>query len=262
MTATVEQIESWIVDVPTIRPHKLSMTTMGCQSLVIVRLTRSDGICGIGEATTIGGLSYGVESPEAISSAITHYLTPLLKGQPADNLNALTARMNGAIKGNTFAKSAIETALLDAQGKALGLPISALLGGALQTALPVLWTLASGDTAKDIAEGEKLLAEGRHRAFKLKIGARELATDLRHTRAIVEALGDRASIRVDVNQAWDAATGAKGCRELAAMGVDLIEQPVSAHDNAALVRLSQQIETAILADEAVATAYDGYQLAQ
>ncbi|HCC8530011.1 muconate cycloisomerase, partial [Klebsiella pneumoniae] len=54
----------------------------------------------------------------------------------------------------------------------------------------------------------------------------------------------------------------KGCRELAAMGVDLIEQPVSAHDNAALVRLSQQIETAILADEAVATAYDGYQLAQ
>ncbi|HFT4649189.1 TPA: muconate cycloisomerase family protein [Klebsiella pneumoniae] len=262
MTATVEQIESWIVDVPTIRPHKLSMTTMGCQSLVIVRLTRSDGICGIGEATTIGGLSYCVESPEAISSAITHYLTPLLKGQSADNLNALTARMNGAIKGNTFAKSAIETALLDAQGKALGLPVSALLGGALQTALPVLWTLASGDTAKDIAEGEKLLAEGRHRAFKLKIGARELATDLRHTRVIVEALGDRASIRVDVNQAWDAATGAKGCRELAAMGVDLIEQPVSAHDNAALVRLSQQIETAILADEAVTTAYDGYQLAQ
>lgn len=106
------------------------------------------------------------------------------------------------------------------------------------------------------------MAEGRHRAFKLKIGARELATDLRHTRAIVEALGDRASIRVDVNQAQDAATGAKGCRELAAMGVDLIEQPVSAHDNAATVRLSQQIETAILADEAVATAYDGYQLAQ
>lgn len=54
MTATVERIESWLVDVPTIRPHKLSMTTMGCQTLVIVRITRSDGICGIGEATTIG----------------------------------------------------------------------------------------------------------------------------------------------------------------------------------------------------------------
>ncbi len=97
----------------------------------------------------------------------------------------------------------------------------------------MLWTLASGDTAKDIAEGENCWPKAGHRAFKLKIGARELATDLRHTRAIVEALGDRASIRVDVNQARDAATGAKGCRELAAMGVDLIEQPVSAHDNAA-----------------------------
>ncbi len=262
MTVTIERIESWLVDIPTIRPHKLSMTTMGCQTLAIVRITRSDGICGIGEATTIGGLSYGVESPEAIVSAINHYLKPLLKGQPADNLNSLTARMNGAVKGNTFAKSAIETALLDAQGKALGLPVSALLGGALTTSLPVLWTLASGDTEKDIAEGERLLAERRHRAFKLKIGARELATDLRHTRAIVEALGDRASIRVDVNQAWEATVAAKGCRELAAMGVDLIEQPVSAQDNTTLVRLSHHIGTAILADEAVATHYEGYRLAQ
>ncbi len=77
--------------------------------------------------------------------------------------------MNGAIKGNTFAKSAIETALLDARGKALGLPVSALLGGA-QTALPVLWTLASGDTAKDIAEGENCWPKAAT-AFKLKIGA-------------------------------------------------------------------------------------------
>ena len=174
MTATVEHIESWVVDVPTIRPHKLSMTTMGCQTLVIVRITRSDGICGIGEATTIGGLSYGGESPEAIQSAITHYFTPLLKGQPAGNLNALTSRIRSAIKGNTFAKSAIETALLDAQGKALGLSVSALLGGALNTVLPVLWTLASGNTDNDIAEGQRLLDAGRHRAFKLKIGAREL----------------------------------------------------------------------------------------
>lgn len=47
MSATIEHIESWLVDVPTIRPHKLSMTTMGCQTLVIIRITRSDGIDGI-----------------------------------------------------------------------------------------------------------------------------------------------------------------------------------------------------------------------
>ncbi len=46
------------------------------------------------------------------------------------------------------------------------------------------------------------------------------------------------------------------------MGIDLIEQPVSAQDNAALVRPSHHIETAILADEAVATYFDGYRSAQ
>lgn len=262
MSATIERLETWLVDLPTIRPHKLSMTTMGCQTLVILRMTRSDGICGLGEATTIGGLSYGAESPEGIKSALDNYLAPLLIGQAADDVNPLLARINSAVKGNTFAKSAIETALLDAKGKALGLPVSALLGGALADRLPVLWTLASGDTAKDIAEGERLLAEGRHRAFKLKIGARELATDLAHTRAIVEALGEHASIRVDVNQAWDASTAARGCAELAAMGVDLIEQPVAAFDREALVRLSHRGRAAILADEAVASAEDGFDIAR
>lgn len=262
MSATIERLETWLVDLPTIRPHKLSMTTMGCQTLVILRITRSDGICGLGEATTIGGLSYGAESPEGIKSALDNYLSPLLKGQPADDINPLLVRINSAVKGNTFAKSAVETALLDAKGKALGLPVSALLGGALSDRLPVLWTLASGDTTKDIAEGETLLAEGRHRAFKLKIGARALETDLSHTRAIVEALGDRASIRVDVNQAWDASTAARGCAELAAMGVDLIEQPVAAHDREALVRLSHRGRAAILADEAVASAEDGFDIAR
>ncbi|WP_237929997.1 enolase C-terminal domain-like protein, partial [Buttiauxella sp. S19-1] len=253
MSATIEHLESLIVDLPTIRPHKLSMTTMGCQTLVILRLTRSDGITGLGEATTIGGLSYGVESPEGIKSAIDTYLAPLLEGQPADNVNRLVALMNKCVRGNTFAKSAIETALLDAQGKALGLPVSALLGGALTSELPVLWTLASGDTAKDIAEGQKVLAQGRHNAFKLKIGARDLRTDLQHTRAIIEALGSQASIRVDVNQAWDASQAVRGCAELDAMGIDLIEQPVAAHDIESLVRLSQRGNAAILADEAVAS---------
>jgi muconate cycloisomerase len=72
-----------------------------------------------------------------------------------------------------------------------------------------------------IAKGKGCWPKVAIRHFK-KIGARELATDLRHTRAIVEALGDRASIRVDVNQAWDATAAAKGCRELAAMGIDLL----------------------------------------
>ena len=64
-TARVEDVETVIVDLPTIRPHQLSMTTMKGQTLMIVRIRMSDGIVGIGEGTTIGGLAYGRRVPRA-----------------------------------------------------------------------------------------------------------------------------------------------------------------------------------------------------
>ncbi|MGU3523135.1 muconate cycloisomerase family protein [Enterobacteriaceae bacterium C23F] len=261
MSITIESIACWLVDIPTVRPHKLSMTTMGCQTLTIVRMTCAEGVVGWGEATTIGGLSYGAESPEAIKSAIETYLSPLLCGQTFSGVAALAQAMNAGVKGNTFAKSALETAFLDALGKSLNLPVSSLLGGALTQRLPVLWTLASGDTEKDIAEGQRLLAEGRHNTFKLKIGARDLATDIRHALAIKAALGEDVSIRVDVNQAWDLTTAIQGMAQLQAGGIDLVEQPIPLWDRRGLIALSQRFEVPILADEAVATSHDGYALA-
>jgi len=261
MSITVESIACWLVDIPTVRPHKLSMATMGCQTLTIVRMTCAEGVVGWGEATTIGGLSYGAESPEAIKSAIETYLSPLLCGKTFTGPAALALTMNASVKGNTFAKSALETAFLDAQGKMLGVPASTLLGGAICERLPVLWTLASGDTEKDIEEGRHLLAEGRHHAFKLKIGARDLTTDIRHALAIKSALGDEVSIRVDVNQAWDLTTAVKGMRQLQDGGIDLVEQPIPLWDRQGLITLSQRFEVPILADEAVGTSHDGYALA-
>src|SRR3984957_50279 len=77
----IERVETFLVDLPTIRPHKLSMTTMSGQTLMLVRIYSSDGIVGLGEGTTIGGLAYGAESPESMKLAIDTYFTPhLLKG--------------------------------------------------------------------------------------------------------------------------------------------------------------------------------------
>jgi muconate cycloisomerase len=239
MSLTIDAIASWLVDIPTIRPHKLSMVTMGCQTLTIVKITFSNGVTGWGEGTTIGGLSYGPESPEAIKSAIDNY----------------------AVKGNTFAKSALETAFLDGLGKTLNLPVSALLGGALTHRLPVLWTLASGSTEKDIAEGHRLVAEGRHNSFKLKIGAQPLKQDLAHARAIKSALGEEINVQVDVNQAWDMTTALKAIPQLHAAGISLIEQPIPLYDHRNLIALSQRVDATILADEAVTDAYSGFALA-
>ncbi|MCU1716931.1 muconate cycloisomerase family protein [Pseudomonas sp. 5P_3.1_Bac2] len=259
--ALIESLTATIVDLPTIRPHQLAMHTLQRQTLVIIRLRCSDGIEGIGESTTIGGLAYGNESPESIKQNIDSHFAPMLRGLPASNINAAMHKLDLLAKGNNFAKSGIESALLDAQGKRLGLPVSELLGGRVHDSLEVAWTLASGNTARDIAEAEQMLEARRHRIFKLKIGAKPLAHDLRHVLAIKQELGDRASVRVDVNQYWDESQAIHACQVLGANGIDLIEQPIARTNRAGQVRLNLRSLAPIMADESIESVEDAFSLA-
>lgn len=247
--ALVERVETVLVDLPTIRPHKLSVATMDGQTLMIVKVHCSDGVVGIGEGTTIGGLAYGGESPESMKLAIDRYFSTVMIGQDARHVRALMLRIGKMVKENRFAKSAVETALLDAQGKRTGLPVSELLGGRLRERLPVAWTLASGDTARDIAESEQMLDLRRHRIFKLKIGSRSVRDDVAHVAAVKRALGDRASVRVDVNMAWSETQAAEGMTALADAGCELVEQPVASAQ--ALRRLVRRFPIALMADESL-----------
>lgn len=248
-SVTVERVETLLLHLPTIRPHQLSMATMNGQTLMLVRLYCSDGTVGIGEGTTIGGLAYGAESPEGMKLAIDTYFTPLLVGADANHVQAVMARLNAAIRDNRFAKCAVETALYDALGKRTRLPVSELLGGRHRDSLPVAWTLASGDTAKDIAEAEAMLDARRHRIFKLKIGKRAVADDVAHVAAIRRALGDRAAVRVDVNMAWSELEARHGLAALADAGCELAEQPVASVE--ALGRLVGKYPIAVMADESL-----------
>ncbi len=257
----IERIEAYLVDVPTIRSHVLAMATMNSQTLCLVCIYSSDGIVGIGEATTIGGLSYGPESPESIKLTIDTYIAPLLEGLDATRPAHAMARLSSQIVDNHFAKCAIETALLDAQGKRAGLPVSELIGGRRRDRLPVLWTLASGNTALDIEEAEDLIARGRHNAFKLKIGKRRLEDDVAHVATIKAALGKRASVRVDVNMAWDEPTASRGIDMLADAGCDLVEQPIERSNSAGMARLSARARIPIMADEALNGPASAYALA-
>jgi muconate cycloisomerase len=234
-SVTIERIETRLVDLPTIRPHKLSVATMHGQTLMLVKVFCSDGVTGLGEGTTIAGMAYGPESPEAMKLAIDTYLAPAIIGKDATRIQTLMAFLGKLAKVNHFAKSALETALLDAHGKRLGVPVSELLGGRRRDRLPVAWTLASGDTATDIAEAERMLDLRRHNVFKLKIGAKAPEADIRHVAAIKQAVGDRASVRVDVNMAWSETQAARAIPALADAGCVRDAQQVASA--AALARL-------------------------
>ncbi|MGB7193031.1 MAG: muconate/chloromuconate family cycloisomerase [Collimonas pratensis] len=262
MDAVIEKMEVLLLDVPTIRPHRLSVATMHHQTLVLLRLFSSDGIVGWGEATTIGGLAYGGESPESIKINIDTYIAPLLLGRDASQIALLMALMAKNVQGNRFAKCALETALCDAQAQRLGVPLSALFGGRVRESLPVAWTLASGDTVRDIAEAEKMLDLRRHNIFKLKIGLRPVREDVAHVAAIKRALGERASVRVDVNQAWSETDAVLGMALLHDAGVDLVEQPIAARNHEGLRQLRAKNNIPLMADEALHGPLDAMALAR
>ncbi|MGR9181937.1 muconate/chloromuconate family cycloisomerase [Rhizobium leguminosarum] len=243
----IVSIEATILDLPTIRPHTLSMVTMNRQSMTIVRVRCSDGIEGLGEGTTIGGLAYGPESPEGMKLTIDEYIAPLLLGCDPTRVQATMDRVRKAVKGNHFAKCAVECALLDCQARRLGVPMSELLGGRRREKLPVAWTLASGDTAKDIDEAQALLDRRRHKDFKLKIGVKSIKEDIRHVAAIRKALPDMASVRVDVNMAWREREARNAIAALGDAGCVLVEQPVCGV--APLARLTRVSPIAMMADE-------------
>ena len=257
---TITSVETILLDLPTIRPHVLSMASIDTQTVALVTITASDGIEGNGEGTTIAGLSYGEESPEGIKLAIDTYIAPLLIGLPANQVGLAMANIQSKVTGNRFAKNAIETALLDAHGKRLGIPASELLGGRRRETLPVLWTLASGSPEEDIDEAKRLIAERRHNAFKIKIGRREPADDIAHVASIRNALGDDVSLRVDANQRWSESTTRACLPALAAAGVSLIEQPVPYRSRAAMARLRAISPVSIMADEAIQGPQDIFDL--
>lgn len=248
---TIERVETFLLDVPTIRPHILAMATMHHQSMVILRVTFSDGTQGVGEATTIGGLSYGEESPESIKLTLDNYITPILLKQPYKSIGETMSLLNRNIVHNRFAKCAVEIALYDALGHRLGVPVSELLGGRVTDRLNVLWVLASGNLEKDIDEAHQMIDDRRHNVFKIKIGKRSVDDDVAHVAAVKKAIGDTGRVQVDVNQAWTRTQANRGASMLADVGIDLIEQPLVYHDVEGAQHLVNQGAIPIMLDESV-----------
>lgn len=256
----IRSINTLLVPIPTIREHKLACTVMREQVLVLVHIQTEDGYEGWGEATTIGGLSYAEESPHSIKTNIDTYFTPLLlKENPTSTAKAMQL-LNKHISGNRFAKCAIETALLDIEGKRLGIPVSELLGGRVRDELEVAWTLASGNTDTDIIEAKQMIEQKRHRIFKLKIGSNPIDEDIAHVLAIKQAIPEYR-VTVDVNQAWTELEAMKAIKHLQAGGVNLIEQPISMRNHAGLKRLKTRFDVAIMADEIVQDPQNAFHLA-
>ena len=151
-------------------------------------------------------------------------------------------------------------ALHDLIGKALGVPVGALIGGLHKTHVVVAIEIAGG-APDDMARECLAFMEKGVRAFKPKIGA-DPDGDADRLRAIREAVGPEVSLRADANQGYNTKEAIRLCRlaERAGVGLELLEQPVAAWDLDGMAFVRRAVDTPIEADESCYSVQDAMQI--
>ena len=229
-------------------PFTISRSTSLEEEVVWVELAH-DGVFGFGEAQPQE--HYG----ESVAGA-TAFLDEAqgLLGDDPFALEAIEARLRG-LPGNTAARAALDAALHDLCGKLLGQPVWRLLGLS-PTGPPTSWTIWLGNP-DDMARRAEALA-GRFRRLKLKLGGRD-GLDVERVRAVrgVTTL----PLQVDVNEYWELDEALENVRELAALGVEYVEQPLPAGD-AGGAELKKHSPLPVYVDEDCLTLKDVHDCAQ
>lgn len=256
--STVDRLRVLRVPSPLVRPFVTNVRRVDTLDVVLIEATDSDGRRGWGEAA----VSWRVtgESPESVTAVVAGPFADVVLGA---GLADAPERLAGAAWGNAAARSAMECALADLAAQARGIPLSAALAedaGGVPASAPGIrirtdMTLSAGTPDALAAQAAAHVAAG-FRCLKTKVSA---GTDaLAGLRAVRAAVGEEIALRVDANQAWDAATAIAVIRscEDAGLGLDLVEQPVPAGDLDGLARVVGSVATPIMADESVRTAAD------
>lgn len=251
----VEAVESFVVELPTVRSFEIAggtVATAGRSSRRVLVKVTAGGLTGWGEATPTPAWTY--ETTESILTTIDRYLAPALIGSPAWNIDAAGATFERVINrgftiGAPLAKSALDLALHDLLGTAIGVPVGVLWGQRRRERISLGW-IVGGRTpaaARDqVAEG----AEAGYRAFKVKIGLSDLERDLAAVAAVRQAAPE-AAIWVDANQAYTAEQALRVAHRLVDLGVTTFEQPLPANQIAGLKRLRDHSPVPVALDESL-----------
>jgi muconate/chloromuconate cycloisomerase len=255
-TEIITKVDTEIVDLPLKRIHKFSATSITSKAFLLVRIYSANGLMGIGEATTPGGPWWAGEAIETIKVMIDKYFAPCLMGEDALKITLLMSKLDKVAVNNTFAKAAVEMSLLDLKGRALDVPVYQLLGGLYRDSARINWPLAMGDPQADIEEAEQIMDNNLAHDFKVKMGYMSPQDDVNYLGELCKGLSHKASVRGDLNGAWDEAQARRLLPALDDHGMQFIEQPLQSWNRAGLARLREMIKMPILADESVCTVQD------
>lgn len=198
-------------------------------------------------------MRYYGETPETVRHVVLDYLAPAIEGCEPLEVGVIHTQMDSAIKGHPYAKAAVDIACHDAAGKALGVSVSALLGGRVRAGIEVAHSLGIMDLERCYVEAEQAVAEGI-KTIKCKTGL-DPERDVTLVRELRRRLGDSVRIRVDANEGYSSVSEAvQTTRRQEEYGLMLCEQPVAGA--VGLARVAERISSPVMADESAWTVED------
>ena len=194
-----------------------------------VEITTDEGITGIGPCS-FGSASLDLGS---VATLIDNTFAPALVGEDPQRIERLwdkiyygsIVRVHGPRGLGVAILSAVDIALWDIKGKALGAPVYELLGGAFQDPVPVYASSVYWAPPEEAARQARAFVDEGFNAFKVKVGL-DVSNDIDSLLAIREEVGPDVDMMVDANQCYTRHLALRVGRELERLNVLFFEEPL------------------------------------
>ena len=236
------------ISVPLRTPFKTALRTVSSVEDVIVEIHTDCGRIGYGEAPPTGPITG--DTTGAIIGAIQDHISKAIIGRDVDDFEDIMIAVQKSIVGNTSAKAAVDMALWDLYGQKYGIPVYKMMGGARKNITTDI-TISVNDPETMVKDSLIALERG-YDCLKMKVGINP-EMDVARLKAVREAVGNDVTIRIDANQAWTPKQAVKILNSMQEQGlqIELVEQPVHAHDLEGMKYVTERSYVPVLADESL-----------
>ncbi|MDR1019688.1 MAG: dipeptide epimerase [Synergistaceae bacterium] len=244
------------LSIPLKKTFKTALRSTASVSTNILEIQTDCG-AGYGEAPPLAAITGDTDG--SVRDAIASRIFPAVAGMDVSDLNDAISAAEASCVGNHPAKAAVDIALHDLWGKLNGRPLYRLLGGAARE-IATDYTISLNQPDEMASDALEALGDG-YQALKIKVGG-DFRLDVERLKAVRGAVGTAALLRVDANQGWRPKEAIRSIKAMEDLGLDveLVEQPVPHYDIEGLKRVTDSVDTDILADESVYSARDALRL--
>lgn len=247
------------ISVPLKTPFKTALRTVNSVEDVVVKVITDCGNIGFGEAPPTAVITG--DTTGSIVGAINENIKNSLVGMEIDNFEALMKKLDGCMVRNTSAKAAVDIAIYDLYGQLYNAPLYKLLGGYRKEIVTDLTISVNSplEMAKDSADA---VSRG-YKTLKIKVG-KDSTLDISRLQAVRETVGPDIQLRIDANQGWTPKEAVKILRKMEDLGlnIELVEQPVEAHDIDGLKYVTDNVYIPVMADESIFSPKDALAVMQ